>query len=58
LQECYSFLKYRRGDLPISEKASEEVLALPIYPELTEGQQTMVVEAIKEFYKKERKKGK
>jgi dTDP-4-amino-4,6-dideoxygalactose transaminase len=58
LQECYSFLKYRRGDLPISEKASEEVLALPIYPELTEGQQTMVVETIKEFYKKERNKEK
>jgi dTDP-4-amino-4,6-dideoxygalactose transaminase len=58
LQECYSFLKYRRGDLPISEKASEEVLALPIYPELTEEQQTMVVKAIQEFYKKERGKGK
>jgi len=53
LQECYSFLKYRRGDLPISEKASEEVLALPIYPELTEDQQMMVVERIKRFYKKE-----
>ncbi len=52
LQECYSFLKYRRGDLPNSEKASEEVLALPIYPELTEDQQTQVVSQIKAFYKK------
>jgi len=51
LQECYSFLKYHRGDLPNSEKASEEVLALPIYPELTEDQQTLVVDQIKEFYK-------
>jgi len=51
LQECYSFLKYHRGDLPISEKASEEVLALPIYPELTEDQQTAVVDRIKAFYK-------
>jgi dTDP-4-amino-4,6-dideoxygalactose transaminase len=50
LQECYSFLKYRRGDLPISEKASEEVLALPIYPELTEDQQSVVVNRIKAFY--------
>ncbi len=51
LQECYSFLKYRRGDLPNSEKASEEVLALPIYPELTEDQQVAVVDRIKAFYK-------
>ena len=52
LQECFSFLKYRRGDLPNSEKASEEVLALPIYPELMEDQQVAVVERIKAFYKK------
>jgi dTDP-4-amino-4,6-dideoxygalactose transaminase len=52
LQECYSFLKYRRGDLPISEKASGEVLALPIYPELTEDQQIIVVDRIKAFYKR------
>jgi len=52
LQECYSFLKYRRGDLPNSEKASQEVLALPIYPELTEDQQSVVVNRIKAFYNK------
>jgi dTDP-4-amino-4,6-dideoxygalactose transaminase len=57
LQECYSFLKYHRGDLPNSEKASEEVLALPIYPELTENDQTMVADRIKAFYKKLRSKG-
>jgi dTDP-4-amino-4,6-dideoxygalactose transaminase len=52
LQECYSSLKYRKGDLPISEKASEESLALPIYPELTEDQQRLVVDRIKAFYEK------
>jgi dTDP-4-amino-4,6-dideoxygalactose transaminase len=52
LQECYSFLKYRRGDLPNSEKASEQVLALPIYPELTDDQQMAVVDRTKAFYKK------
>jgi dTDP-4-amino-4,6-dideoxygalactose transaminase len=52
LQECYSFLEYRRGDLPVSEKASEESLALPIYPELREDQQEYVVDQIKAFYKK------
>ena len=51
LQECYSFLKYHRGDLPNSERASEEVLALPIYPELTEDQQSLVVDRIKAFYR-------
>ena len=57
LQKCYSFLKYHRGDLPNSEKASEEVLALPIYPELTENEQTMVTDRIKAFYKKLGSKG-
>jgi dTDP-4-amino-4,6-dideoxygalactose transaminase len=52
LQECYSFLKYQRGDFPVSEKVAEEALALPIYPELTEDQQMFVVEKIKAFYKK------
>ena len=51
LQECYSFLKYHRGAFPNSEKASEEVLALPIFPELTEDQQRGVVDRIKAFYK-------
>jgi len=52
LQECYSFLKHQQGDFPNSEKASEEVLALPIYPELTEEQQMAVVDRIKAFYEK------
>jgi dTDP-4-amino-4,6-dideoxygalactose transaminase len=57
LQECYSFLEYRRGDLPNSEKASEEVLALPVYPELTEDQQNVVVDGIKAFYRRVGPKG-
>ena len=52
LQECFSFLKYKPGDLPNSEKASEEVLALPIYPELPEDHQALVVDRIKVFFKK------
>jgi len=52
LQECFSFLKYKRGDFPNSERAAEEVLALPIYPELPEDHQTLVVDRIKAFYKK------
>jgi dTDP-4-amino-4,6-dideoxygalactose transaminase len=52
LQECYSFLKHRPEDFPVSEKAAQEVLALPIFPELTEDQQVYVVDRIKTFYKK------
>jgi len=51
LQECYSFLDHHLGDFPISEKAAEETLALPIYPELTEDHQLYVADRIKTFYK-------
>ena len=43
-------LGYRQGDFPQAEAAARESLALPIYAELTEGQQRYVVHQIREFY--------
>lgn len=48
LQECYAFLGGKRGNLPVSEQACDEVLSIPIYPELTEAQRNEVVAAIKD----------
>jgi len=50
LQPCYRDLGYRAGSLPVSERAAEEVLSLPIYAELLDRELTYVVETIKSFY--------
>jgi len=50
LQESLKSLGYKRGDFPDSERAADEVLALPIYPELREDEVETVVEAIRRFY--------
>ena len=50
LQDCFSYLNYRRGDFPVSEYTASHTLALPVYPELSYEQQAYVVEKIKEFY--------
>lgn len=47
-QDCFAYLEKRA--LPVTEKASQEVLSLPIYPELTPEQQQRVVEVIAQFY--------
>ncbi len=49
LQECFRYLGYKEGDFPESEKAAKEVLAIPIYPELTDEMKDYVAETILAF---------
>lgn len=50
LQACFRHLEVRAGELPATEQATAEVLALPIFPELTADEQAYVVESIAAFY--------
>jgi dTDP-4-amino-4,6-dideoxygalactose transaminase len=50
LQSCYRDLGHQKGAFPVSEKAADDVLSLPIYAELADDQLAYVVAAIKEFY--------
>lgn len=52
LQKCFSNLGYREGSLPNTEKASLEVLSLPIFPGLRENEIIYVAETIKKFFSK------
>ena len=50
LQKVFNNLGYKKGDFPIAEKFADEMLSLPMYPELTEEQIQYVCDSIKEFY--------
>lgn len=50
LQECFNYLDYKQGDFPISEKAAEEMLSLPIFPELNREEIEYICDSIKAFF--------
>jgi dTDP-4-amino-4,6-dideoxygalactose transaminase len=49
LQKAYESLNYRKGDFPVAEKVAPQILSLPMFPNLTAGQQSRVIEAISAF---------
>lgn len=50
LQPCFEYLGYRKGQCPEAERAAQEVISIPIYPELTHAQLDEVAGAIRTFY--------
>ena len=54
LQPCFEYLGYKKGSLPESERAADEVISLPIYPELTRAQQDEVIGAVRAFLTRHR----
>ncbi len=53
LQPCFAYLGYKEGDFPVAERICKEILALPMYPELTDDEIDYVCDAIASFYGKE-----
>lgn len=52
LQPVFKYLGYEEGDFPETEKATEEAISLPIWPEMKQSQQDYVIEKLIEFYTK------
>jgi dTDP-4-amino-4,6-dideoxygalactose transaminase len=49
LQACFAYLGGRKGDFPESEKAAAEIMALPVYPELTDKMKDAVADTVLEY---------
>jgi dTDP-4-amino-4,6-dideoxygalactose transaminase len=50
LQKCFSYLGYKKGDFPVAEKTCEEIIALPMYPELRDDEVEYVCDQISRFF--------
>ena len=51
MQPAFKELGYNAGDLPRSEKISEEVMSLPVFPEMTDEQTDFVIDQVKEYFR-------
>jgi dTDP-4-amino-4,6-dideoxygalactose transaminase len=47
LQPAYAYLGGKKGDLPVTERVADEILSLPIFPEMTPGQVDRVVDSLR-----------
>jgi dTDP-4-amino-4,6-dideoxygalactose transaminase len=54
LEPAFAYLGYKPGDLPYAEQACEEVLALPVFPEMPPELQVEVVNYMAHFYQRSR----
>jgi UDP-2-acetamido-2-deoxy-ribo-hexuluronate aminotransferase len=50
LQPCFADLGYRPGQFPVAEAACERTVALPLYPDLADGDVDVVCDAVRDFY--------
>ena len=49
LQKAYMDLNHSKGDYPVTEQAAEEILSLPVYPELYDPEVSYIIEKINSF---------
>lgn len=54
LQKCFAYLGHKKGDFPVAERICDEILALPMYPELRDDEVDLVCDRITAFYLGER----
>lgn len=50
LQPAYRFLGYKKGELPVTEKVVDQILSLPLYPEMSEKHISYISQCIRDFY--------
>lgn len=51
MQNTFTYLGYEQGDFPVSENIAKKVCSLPMFPEMTESEQDLVIETIQKFFK-------